>query len=162
MLKRQKFVNQYTRQEFNSENACLKSERKSRGIAKLFAFWKKAKDDANCDFGNGHYCYQRTEKEYKRLIDAFYLAMIKYEKWISSQFSDGQGILKKEYINGKSFIGRYLDDNNSELNDYWCILGNICPKCFREYGQMYFANHCHCDGNTEHYDKLTKCPTKQL
>lgn len=147
MIKIQIFINEYTKEEFKSEPACLKAERKSRGITKLFSFWKEAVDEESCDFGNGKYCYQRTKKEYYEFISAFFFAMKKYEKWICSQYTE-KGGLKKEYINGQSFVGRYLNDNNSELYDYWCILGRICPICFREYGQMYHATHC------EHNDKI--------
>jgi hypothetical protein len=141
MIKKLKFINEITKEEFNNELKCFKAETKSKDIKKLFSFWKKAKDDKNCDFGNGEYCYQRTKKEYNQFIDVLFLALKKHEKWICKQY-DEKGGLKREYINGLSFVGRYLNDNDSELYDYWCILGKICPKCYREYGQSYFAINC--------------------
>lgn len=151
MITKQKFINEYTKEALDSESACLKAERKSKGITRLFAFWNKAKSDKTCDFGNGQYCYQRTKEQYNRFVDALSLAMKKYEKWICSQYDD-KGGLKREYINGRSFVGRYLGDGNSELYKYWNILGNTCSVCFREYGQMYYATHC------EHSDKI---PTEE-
>ena len=147
MREKQKFVNEFTQEEFDSKLACLKAERKSRGIFRLFSFWRKTNDDKNCNFSNGEYCYQRTKGEYNQFIDAFFLAMKKYEKWICSQYEE-KGGLKREYISGQSFVGRYLNDGDSELYEHWCILGNICPVCFREYGQMYYVWHC------EHNDKI--------
>jgi len=114
-------------------------------ILKLFSFWKEAKNEKdNYNFENGGYCFQRTKEEYNQLGDTLFSAIQQYEKWICKQYKD-KGGLKREYINGQSFVGRYLGDGDSELNTYWCILGRICPKCFREYGQAYYAINCCCD-----------------
>lgn len=149
-----KFVNTYTGEEFTNREKCLISINKSKEIKTLFTFWKKVGDEkGNCNFSNGHYCYQRTKEEYDQLVDIFFIAMKKYEKWICNQY-DEQGGLKREYINGLSFVGRYLSDNYSELLDYWNILGCICPKCYREYGQSYYSINCTC--NNEIPTKIIK------
>jgi len=39
---------------------------------------------------------------------------------------------------------RTLDDGGSSFYPLACRVLNICPKCFREWGQPYYANNCDC------------------
>lgn len=152
-----RYINEYTQSEFNSKEACRRAELKSKTVAKLFKFWKKAKEDKNCKFANGYWCYQRTKKEFDKLIKTIILAVKQLEPWIYSQYKEG---LKREYVIGHSFLGRYLDDGGSELYYWWGVQGNICSKCFREYGQMFYANNCKCNGTVKYYSSFKKIPIK--
>jgi hypothetical protein len=143
-----KFVNEFTGEEFTNETKCLHAIEKSKGIKELFSFWKKYPKESNCNFENGEYCYQRTKEEFDKLIDTFIIAVKKFEPWIYSQYS-GYGGLKPKYVIGSTFLGRYLGDNDSELYEWWCLQSNICPKCYREYGQPYFAINCGCNNKIE-------------
>lgn len=119
----------------------IESEKKNGGIKKLFSFWVRPKKDKTCNFTNGKWCYQRKDHEYLKLVDALIKGVNEYEPWIASQY-EKHGGLKREYIGGGYMIGRYLDDGHSELNEWYHIISNICPKCFREWGQPYYANNC--------------------
>lgn len=37
---------------------------------------------------------------------------------------------------------RYLDDSNSKLYKVACRVNNVCPICYKEWGQSYYAIHC--------------------
>ena len=45
---------------------------------------------------------------------------------------------------------RTLDDGGSMFYGLACRVMCVCPKCFREWGQPYHANHCDCK------DKINK------
>ena len=136
-----KYIDEISGREFKTQAEAIKSEKKNGGVKKLFAFWKYPKDDGTCRFANGEWCYQRTKGEYHLLQENLIKAINDYEPWIAKQYKEYGG-LKKEYIKGGHMIGRYLDDGNSELYEQYRVLSNICPVCFREWGQPYFANNC--------------------
>jgi len=141
MKKINKYVDELSGREYSSKADVIKSENKNKGIKQLFAFWKYPKDDGTCRFANGEWCYQRTEGEYHRFQEALIEAINTYEPWIAEQYKKHGG-LKKEYVKGGTMIGRYLDDGDSELYHQYGTLSNICPVCFREWGQPYYANNC--------------------
>jgi len=155
------FVNELTGEEFTNKDKCIKAEKKSKAIKKMFSFWKFAPKYDTCDFANGNYCYQRTKEEFDKLIDTIIQAVKKFEPWIYSGYKKHGG-LKREFVIGHTFLGRYLEDGDSKLYEYWSLQGNICPKCYREYGQMYYALHCHCNGNSESYGQSKEIPTKKI
>ena len=161
MKKINKYVDTISGREFETKELALKSENKNRGIQKLFLFWKEPKDDGTCNFANGEWCYQRTRKDFEKFQDALIEAINKYEHWIAKQY-EKHGGLKREYIGGGYMIGRYLDDGHSELYHQYCVLSNICPKCFREYGQMFYAINCLCNGNVKYYSSTKEVPIKEL
>ena len=39
---------------------------------------------------------------------------------------------------------RTLDDGGHVFYGRACRILNICPKCYREWGQQYYANNCNC------------------
>jgi hypothetical protein len=39
---------------------------------------------------------------------------------------------------------RCLDDGKSDWYGPACRVLDICPKCFKEWNQMYYATHCQC------------------
>jgi hypothetical protein len=136
-----RYIDEISGREFKTQQEAIKSEKKNGGIEKLFAFWKYPKEDQTCEFANGEWCYQRTEGEYKMFQENLIKAINKYEPWIAGQY-EKHGGLKKEYVKGGTMIGRYLCDGNSELYKQYGVLSKICPVCFREWGQQYYANHC--------------------
>ncbi len=126
---------------FDKQEDAINSEKKNGGIKRMFDFWKYPPKDTGCSFANGEWCYQRTDYEYLKFMDALIEAVKQYEPWIYSQYKEHGG-LKREHVGSGYMIGRYLDDGNSELYSQYSVLSNICPVCFREWGQPYYANHC--------------------
>jgi hypothetical protein len=136
-----KFINEISGEEFSEKENAIKAEKKSKNIKNLFSFWHSSKDDNYCSFANGKWCYQRTKSEYNQLIETLVKALKKYEPWITKQYKE-EGGLQSKHIGRGYMIGRYLCDGNSELYHWYCLISNICPKCFREWGQLYFSNTC--------------------
>ncbi|MBU2052549.1 hypothetical protein KKH13_05070 [Patescibacteria group bacterium] len=137
----EKYVDEISGKEFSRESDAIKSEKKNGGIKKLFSFWKYPPKDGTCKFANGGWCYQRTDVEFIRLVDSLIKAVKDYEPWIAKQYEKNGG-LQREHIGSGYMIGRYLDDGHSELYSWYGLISNICPKCFREWGQPYYANNC--------------------
>lgn len=153
----EKYVDEISGKEFDIKEEAISSENRAKDIKEHFAFYGKI--DNSCDFANGKYYYQRTREIYYRLIDTLIEMVKKYEPWIAKQFGEN---LTREYIKGYSMIGRFLDDGNSDLYRWWGTQGNICPKCFREYGQMFWALHCNCDGTVQHYSQRQIIPLRNI
>lgn len=137
----ERYIDEISGREFKKREDAIKSEKKNGGIKKLFSFWRKHKDDGNCRFANGEWCYQRSDVDYLRFVDALIKAVNDYEPWIAEKYEEYGG-LKREHIGGGYIIGRFLDDGSSELYDYYCLVSNICKVCYREWGQPYYANNC--------------------
>ncbi len=102
-----------------------------RKIAFLFRY-PKVEDD-NCKFANGGWSVQRSKE------------------WHDSYRDD-----IVELVNISSYPPlsygwfRTLDDGGSMFYGLACRITNICPKCFREWGQAYYANNCnHVDKEKE-------------
>jgi hypothetical protein len=89
-------------------------------------------DDTGCKFVNGDFSVQRSEKwldSYKKEI----VALVSMFKQIPSEY--------KPTTYGWF---RALGDSNSMFYDPACRVLNVCPKCFKEWGQLYFAKNCKC------------------
>ncbi|MEE9214679.1 MAG: hypothetical protein V3U54_07770 [Thermodesulfobacteriota bacterium] len=136
-----KYVDPISGQEFKTKEHAKASEKRSRDIMTTFAFYKEPKDPG-CQFSNGEFCIQRDKEFYNCLVDGLIKMVKKYEKWVYSEYKKKLGVMKREHIQGYSLLGRYLDDGDSDLYKWWGIQANVCPKCFREYGQLYYANNC--------------------
>lgn len=111
-------------------------------IATMFSFYKN--EDNSMEFANGEYCMQRDKKFYYQLIDTIIQAVALYETWILEHYNNW---LSQTDVMGWSKLGRYLDDSGSYIYKYWGRQGNICRTCYREWGQMYYANNCNHTGN---------------
>ncbi|MCK5016323.1 MAG: hypothetical protein KAS32_04550 [Candidatus Peribacteraceae bacterium] len=140
----EKYVDEISGREFKTVEEAIKSEKKNGGIKKLFSFWVPAPKDEHCSFANGGWCYQRADHEVLKLTDALLKAIKDYEPWIAGQYESDGGI-QRDHLGPGYIIGRYLQDGGSELYSKYCILSEICPKCFRQWGQLYHASHCTCD-----------------
>lgn len=138
-----KYVDEISGREFATAEEAIKSEKKNGGIKKLFSFWRELPEDEHCKFANGGWCYQRSEEDVTRFKAALLKAIKGYEPWITSQY-ESDGGLRMDHLGGGYIIGRYLQDGHSELYGKYCILSDICPKCFRQWGQPYHANNCTC------------------
>lgn len=144
VTKIERFEDTVSGKTFATEEEAKISEDKSLDIQNTFKFYEPIEDDEFA-FGNGGCCIQRTEEFYNHLLDALVEMIKKYEPWIAREFIKKGSPLSREVVKGYSFIGRYLDDCDSDMYHWWGIQGNICPVCFREYGQMYYALHCKHD-----------------
>jgi len=139
-----KYVDEVSGKEFNDMQEAIKSENKNKAIEIAFKFY--GKHDNDTEFTNGGYCYKRDEAFYNKLIDTLMDTVKEHEPWIAKQY-DEHGGLKPEYVKGQTMLGRYLSDNNSSLYSWWCIQSDICTKCYRQYGQTYYAINCKCDNS---------------
>jgi len=117
-----------------------KSERKSKHLKKLFAFVKLEKDPG-CKFANGGWAVQRTAEYHAQFKAALVLAIQKYEPKIVKEFKE-KGYKLEDVIFASGWLGRYLSDSDSDIYGHLCDYGRICPKCYREWGQMYYTINC--------------------
>jgi hypothetical protein len=138
MIKIEKYV--VAGKEFTDKDKAEKYEKMALDIKQNFIFYVEHKDKT-CDFANGEYAIQRDKEFYNKFLDTLNLMINKYEKWIVNNCVKNGQVWEKEFIKGYVCM-RCLDDNDSYLYRYGIILLNICPVCFREYGQMYYALHC--------------------
>lgn len=145
------FQNEVTGKLFDSKNKAISSEKKSKGIKELFSWvpdfegLTRKKTDGSCDFTNGYWCAQWSEAEYERLVTSIIQAVLLYEPWITEQYVKHGG-LKAEYVRGATMLGRYLCDNGSEISSWYELQMRICRRCYRVYGQPYYANNCAYEG----------------
>lgn len=109
-------------------NLHIAKERALTEIDKQFPELK----DSTCDFTNGHYSIQRNKDYYENYKDL----VIKTIK----QFSEADGYTPMSYG-----WFRCLDDGRSIFRGIACRILYICPKCYKEWGQQYYANNC-CKG----------------
>lgn len=140
MIKINKFKDTISGLCFDTEIEAIESEKKHKDIQDTFAFYDKTKTDS-CAFVNGEHSIKRNEEFYSKLIDGIINMVNKYESWILKSYKNG---LTKENVRGYTILGRFLGDGDSSLYEWWSIQANICPRCFREWGQLYHANHCPC------------------
>lgn len=146
-----KYVNEVTGEEFDSLGKAQKAEKKSKAINKMFDFVQVVKEKVDCcNFGNGEYCVQRSQVYYDRLRETIDKAVKVYEPEIHRDLKK-----HKEYVFPFNSLGRYLGDYNSEIHTWYCIFQNICPKCYREWGQGYFALNCPCNGKKAKWPEVT-------
>jgi hypothetical protein len=136
-----KFKDEVSGKLFDKIEDAEASEARSTEIRDAFSFYDPI-EDVKCRFANGKWCVQRTEEFYNRLLDTLVEMVEKYEPWTAKSFRESGNTLSRDVVKGYSFLGRYLDGGHSDLYHWWGIQGNICPVCFREYGQMYYALHC--------------------
>lgn len=135
-----RYVNEVTGEEFNSKNEASKAEKKSLAINKMFEFVPVVKD-RGCDFANGGYCITRSKAYYERLRTTIGKAVKRYERGIHKDLKKN-----KEYVFPFNILGRYLNDYGSDIDKWYTIFQDICPKCYREWGQGYYALNCPCTG----------------
>ena len=92
--------------------------------------------DKSCQFANGGWNVQHSEKwlaDYKEAI--------------------AKAVNNEEEVAFSYGWYRCLDDSGDMLYKVACRVMNICPECFREWGQPYHANHC--DHKDKIYSELT-------
>lgn len=161
-----KYKDEASGKEFDTAKKAQQSEDKHIAIAKLFAWVPdmgkvtRTTKDGSCDFENGYWCVQWSKEERDRLIEDIYKAIKKWEKWIVDGWdAEKHGRFSTEHIYNY-YIGRCLSDGSSPIYKYYGILTEICPKCFRGYGQPYFAYNCHCDGTSGKNHERKSIPTR--
>jgi hypothetical protein len=151
MKTKTKFIDEMTGGEYDTEAAALRAEKKNKAINAMFAFVDMSADKKGdgCDFGNGGYCVQRTKEYYDRLRATVVKAVKKYEPWIDKEFKSHDECpngLTVEIAHPFGLLGRFIGDSDSIIQDFFSKYKNICQKCYREWGQGYFAIHCPHNG----------------
>lgn len=149
------YIDEISKKRFSSEAKALKSEYSSKAIKEMFSWIVDAEKATrlpsekgdSCKFANGGWSVQRDAIFRQKLILCILQAVKKHEPWIAKQFEKDGG-LKPEYISGFSGLSRYLGDGESFLCYWDSLLACICKKCYRQYGQPYYAINCHCDGTS--------------
>ncbi len=153
-----KYIDEVSGREFTDKKQALKSEAKHKTIKSMFSWVKDAKEHTekkeekkdSCKFANGGWCVQRDKVFYHRLICTIIEAINLHEPWIAEQYEQRGGTgLKPENAMGCTLLGRYLSDGGSEIYSWFSLQARICPKCYREYGQAFYALHCGCDGTSD-------------
>ena len=127
---------------FENEYDSIKSELKSTDIENAFDFVQVIPGFNTTDFVNGQFCIQHDATFYHRLLDMIISMALKYHPSLNS------AQLTREYIKGHSYFGRYLSESESQLYKWFSVQMCICPVCYREYGQPYYALNC------EHNDSI--------
>ena len=128
---------------FDDKYDAIKSELKSIDIKHTFESFYSNADLDNTNFVNGDYCLQRDKTFYNRLLDSIIFMAYIYESHIT-----GSGPpLTRETKKGQSYLGRCLSESNSQLYKWFHVQMCICPVCYREYGQPYYALNCEHNDN---------------
>lgn len=140
MKKIEKFVCSITGQEFDTEAAAVKHENMAKEISETFSFWTEP-EEKSCDFANGEYIIQRDQAFWEKMQDNVDAMVRKYEPWIIKNCEKDGEPWKKEFVRGY-YVMRCLDDGGSLLYVWALRLLEICHICYRQYGQLYHANHC--------------------
>ena len=134
------YVDEISGAQFDHAHAALKSEKRSAFIRDTFAFVHVEKSE-HCEFENGEYSVQHTAEYYEQFRTALIAAVNKCEPWIAKEFGRFRG-KKAEWMCPGGGIGHYLSHGPSPIYHWYCIWWNICPTCFREWGQGYYKTHC--------------------
>ncbi len=103
--------------------------------------------DRGCDFANGGGWVQRTKEWYDPYMDDCMEVIAKNHPKI-----------EKKFLNHTLNYGlmRILDDSGYDEYSLLGRLSSVCPKCFREWGQPYYAINCTHDGGTKLWGKPVK------
>lgn len=140
----EKYKDEVSGKLFATYEVAWASEYRNAEIRDSFSFYDPVEDKTG-DFANGKLCIQRTEEFYNRLLDTLVAMIEMYEPRLAERYIEKTGSFSREDVKGRSFVGRWLDDGDSNLSRWWYIQCSICPLCFREYGQIYHALHCNHD-----------------
>lgn len=146
------FKDEVTGTLFDSAKKAIASEKKHLGIRKMFSWiddaeklTRKKSEKDTCGFGNGSWCVQRNKEFSDHLVNTLTEAVYLYEPWVWKEYRKHGG-LKPEFVYGMSLLGRYLE--SSPLSKYLSITSCLCQKCYRQYGQPYYAINCKCNGTS--------------
>lgn len=99
-------------------------------------------EDSGCEFANGHGYLQLEKKQYDEMTLWLTEKIKKYNKWAYDDWKKNNPKYDFRECLWGGFIGRYLGDGDSKLYKYWSKLYCICPKCYKQYGQPYYAINC--------------------
>jgi hypothetical protein len=110
-----------------------------------------------CEFSNGGWAVKRDLKwlmGYKRDIEDVVLVWQhnQYNAYVKSGIWKDYGLDEPHEFNPRKpwTYGwfRELDDSNGWPYRFALRATNVCETCYREWGQMYYAIHCHHDGKS--------------
>ena len=140
---------------FDTLKEAQDSENKANFIKEKVAFWSHTEEES-VDFWNGGWCYQRTKEEYERLQDVIIECLEFCDPWIVEKY-EKHGGLKREHVHGSCILGRYVSDGNSLVEPLVRLTYRICQKCYRQWGQSYYAINCNCSAKPRDLKETTKC-----
>ena len=150
-----KFKDEASGKLFDKEEDACASEYKYIDIRHAFNFYDEV-EDCTCSFSNGAYCVQRDEDVYNRLLDTLIKCIRQYHPALAANYLKEVGTFERDDVKGHSFVGRWLSDNSDPLYKWWYVQCNICPVCFREYGQPYYALNCKHDDSIPTRDDVVR------
>ena len=133
---------------FDNEYDAIKSEIKSADIEHTFESFYGTMYFNDTNFVNGCYCIQRNELFYIHLLKTIVSMVHKHEPHIVEWYSNKDAQFTIESVLGQTYVGRLLSESGSQLNKWFNVQMCICPVCYREYGQPYYALNC------EHNDSI--------
>jgi hypothetical protein len=92
--------------------------------------WPEVKD-TGCKFANGGWSVKRSAEWLENYKNDVVKLIRKYHRMSATEY--------KHWSYG---FFRCLDDGGSRFYGISCRTLCICPKCFKEWGQPYYANEC--------------------
>ena len=133
---------------FNNEYDAIESELKSRDIKNTFESFYGTMYCNDTNFVNGGYCIQRNELFYIHLLKTIVSMVHRHEPHIVEWYSNKEALFTIESVSGQTYVGMLLSDGDSQISKWYNVQMCICPVCYREYGQPYYALNC------EHNDSI--------
>lgn len=103
--------------------------------------------DPHCEFANGHGWILRGKD------------------WLDSYQQDFVHLMRQNHPKispHDAMLGRLLDDSKFKEYGLWSRIRSICPKCYREWGQPYYALHCTCKGGWKAENRESTKVTKYI
>lgn len=150
------FINEVTKLRFDSSSDAERSEKFSKDIANTFLFWvpfEQCPRNSIMHQGIKAFFIARDESEYNKFVHAFVYVISKYKaefdidiKVFAEKLESFSTLREMHSFITNSCFGRLLNESHDSfgLKHWWTVLCRICPCCYREWDQMYYAIHCCC------------------
>lgn len=150
----ERYVDEVSGREFKTPGEAEKSEVASLDIQETLEFVtiSEVPNERRGDFANGEFNVQRTKEYYLMFKRALGELMLKHEEEITSSENLGRHGGPESWLVPGGIVGRFLDDRDSLLKTWYYTWSNICPTCYREWGQRYFTDRC------QHVDVRSRRP----
>lgn len=132
---------------FDNKYDAIESELKSADIEHTFESFYGTMYFNDTNFVNGNYCIQRNELFYIHLLKTIVSMVHKHEPHIIEWYSNKGALFTIESVSGQTYVGRLLSEKRSQVSKWYSVQMCICPTCYREYGQPYYALNCEHNDN---------------
>lgn len=133
----QKYVDEITGKEYHTTESAQAAENYTTAVKEAFAAWERIDD---IDFANGKYSVQRSKAFYMETLKTIELLLRNYHPKIIKDI-EKRTVWKPEFV-FCYLVQRTLDDMGDYLCRYVYRAERICPVCYKEWGQLYYKNHC--------------------